>query len=161
MVHSSSLFVFLLNYFEIAQPFAVVQKRVAISIKDNILVGHALSNDLKALLLSHPGPMTRDTQYYAHKFKVCKSNRVALRDLVKQELGLIIQSGEHSSVCPLYSPYATIVDQNEGNGCASRNGSLPASSEGMGKGHSASCQCTEVARPAESKVTGSKNTETK
>jgi RNA exonuclease 4 len=55
-------------------------------------------NDLKALLLSHPRSMTRDTQVCAHKFGRCKTNRVALRVLVKQELGLVIQGGEHSSV---------------------------------------------------------------
>jgi len=42
--------------------------------------------------------MTRDTQYYAGKHKVVKSKYVALRNLVKQEVGVAIQSGEHSSV---------------------------------------------------------------
>jgi len=75
-----------------------VQKRVADLVKGKIIIGHALQHDLKALLLSHSWRMTRDTQTYAYKAKVCKSNRVALRVLVKQELDLTIQSGEHSSV---------------------------------------------------------------
>ncbi|KAF5377412.1 hypothetical protein D9757_009714 [Collybiopsis confluens] len=81
-----------------AKPFKDVQKRVAELIKDRILVGHAVHNDLKALLLSHPWPLTRDTQYFAGKHKVVKSKYVALRNLVKQELDITIQGGEHSSL---------------------------------------------------------------
>lgn len=54
----------------------------------------------QALLLTHPRPQTRDTQYYAYKHKVVKSNRIALRVLALQELGVAIQGGEHSSVRP-------------------------------------------------------------
>jgi RNA exonuclease 4 len=42
--------------------------------------------------------MTRDTQILAGKHKVMKSKRPALRHLVQQEVGVTIQSGEHSSV---------------------------------------------------------------
>ncbi|KAF8161584.1 ribonuclease H-like domain-containing protein [Crassisporium funariophilum] len=81
-----------------AKPFEEVQKRVDELLKDRILIGHAVHNDMKALLLSHPRPLTRDTQFYAHKSELCKTRRVALRNLVKQEIDLTIQSGEHSSV---------------------------------------------------------------
>ncbi|KAF8921547.1 ribonuclease H-like domain-containing protein [Mucidula mucida] len=81
-----------------AKPFEQVQKRVAELLEDRILVGHAVHNDLKVLLLSHPRHQTRDTQYYAGKFKVTKSRFVALRNLVQQELGIAIQEGEHSSL---------------------------------------------------------------
>ncbi|CAK5281625.1 unnamed protein product, partial [Mycena citricolor] len=81
-----------------AHPFDEIQGRVAALLKDRILVGHALQNDTKALLLSHPRPYTRDTQHLAGKHKVAKSKYVALRNLVKQELGIGIQEGEHSSV---------------------------------------------------------------
>ncbi|KAH7912715.1 ribonuclease H-like domain-containing protein [Hygrophoropsis aurantiaca] len=81
-----------------AKPFEEVQKKVADLLKDRILVGHAVHNDLKVLLLSHPGPTIRDTQQLAAKHKVTKSNRPALRNLVKQELNITIQGGEHSSV---------------------------------------------------------------
>jgi len=81
-----------------AKPFKEVQTQVAELLKDRILIGHAVFNDLKALLLSHPRPQTRDTQYYAGKFKVTPSKYVALRNLVMQEVGVAIQSGEHSSV---------------------------------------------------------------
>ncbi|KAF7317863.1 Exonuclease domain-containing protein [Mycena kentingensis (nom. inval.)] len=81
-----------------AKPFLEVQAEAAALLKDKILVGHAVHNDLKALLLTHPRPYTRDTQVYAGKFKVAKSRHVALRHLVKQEVGATIQGGEHSSV---------------------------------------------------------------
>ncbi|KAJ7065247.1 ribonuclease H-like domain-containing protein [Mycena amicta] len=81
-----------------AKPFAEIQSRAAALLKDCILVGHAVHNDLKALLLTHPRPYTRDTQVYAGKFKVSKSRYIALRHLVKQEIGATIQGGEHSSV---------------------------------------------------------------
>ncbi|KAI0343774.1 ribonuclease H-like protein [Trametopsis cervina] len=81
-----------------AQPFEEVQKQVAELLKDRVLVGHAVHNDLKALLLSHPYPMTRDTQVLAGKHKVMKTKRPALRHLVHQEVGATIQGGEHSSV---------------------------------------------------------------
>ncbi|RPD72486.1 ribonuclease H-like protein [Lentinus tigrinus ALCF2SS1-7] len=81
-----------------ARPFEEVQKEVSELLKDRILVGHAVHNDLKALLLSHPRPQTRDTQILAYKHKVSRGRRPALRHLVKQELGLTIQGGEHSSV---------------------------------------------------------------
>lgn len=81
-----------------AKPFKEVQKTVADMIKDRILVGHAVYNDLKSLLLSHPSPQLRDTQSLAYKHHVVKSRRPALRVLVKQELDIVIQGGEHSSV---------------------------------------------------------------
>ncbi|KAF9075448.1 ribonuclease H-like domain-containing protein [Rhodocollybia butyracea] len=81
-----------------AKPFGEIQKQVAEMIKDRILVGHAVHNDLKALLLSHPWPLTRDTQYFAGKHKVVRSKYVSLRNLVKQELDITIQGGEHSSL---------------------------------------------------------------
>ncbi|EMD33103.1 hypothetical protein CERSUDRAFT_87427 [Gelatoporia subvermispora B] len=81
-----------------AKTFVEVQQLVADLIKERVLVGHAVYNDLKALLLSHPRPMTRDTQVLSSKHKVMKGSRPALRNLVHQELGVSIQSGEHSSV---------------------------------------------------------------
>ncbi|KAG9308589.1 ribonuclease H-like domain-containing protein [Chiua virens] len=81
-----------------AKSFKEIQQTVADLIKDRILVGHAIYNDLKALLLSHPSPQIRDTQSLAYKHRVVKSRRPALRVLAKQELGIVIQSGEHSSV---------------------------------------------------------------
>ncbi|KAF8591062.1 ribonuclease H-like protein [Ramaria rubella] len=101
-----------------AKPFAEVQKLVSDLLKDRILVGHAVYNDLKVLLLSHPHSMTRDTQVLAGRHgtlstskprvttsaignsnvKIVVNRRPALRKLVSQELGIDIQAGEHSSV---------------------------------------------------------------
>ncbi|KAL1658725.1 ribonuclease H-like domain-containing protein [Schizophyllum commune] len=81
-----------------ARPFEEVQKEVADLLRDKILVGHAVHNDLQALLLSHPRAQTRDTQFFAGKLKLVRSSRIALRALVQQELGMAIQAGEHSSV---------------------------------------------------------------
>lgn len=89
-------------FWNTARPFDEVQRQVADLLKDRILVGHAVHNDLKALLLSHPRPHARDTQLLAHKHKVSRGRRPALRHLVQQELGLTIQSGEHSSVRTLF-----------------------------------------------------------
>jgi hypothetical protein len=38
-----------------------VQEKVAKMLKGSVLIGHALHNDLKALLLDHPRKDTRDT----------------------------------------------------------------------------------------------------
>lgn len=81
-----------------ARTFAEVQKDVANLLDGRILVGHALKNDLSALILSHPRRDMRDTSRYA-KFRVeSKGKPPALRNLAKSELGLEIQSGAHSSV---------------------------------------------------------------
>jgi len=81
-----------------ALPFVEVQRRVAGLLKDKILVGHAVFNDLKALLLSHPFPSTRDTQQFAYKYKLSKGRHPALRNITTQEFGIQIQGGEHSSI---------------------------------------------------------------
>ena len=67
----------------------------------------------QALLLSHPIRQTRDTQFYAYKFALSKSRHISLKNLAKQELGIDIQDGEHSSVCSysstsLYDDYSFI-----------------------------------------------------
>lgn len=77
----------------------IVRQRVADLVKDKVLVGHALHNDLHALLLTHPKGMIRDTakyrpfQRYHGKWRPRK-----LRDLVKEHLGKTIQEGSHDSV---------------------------------------------------------------
>jgi len=81
-----------------AHPFEDVQKAVSDLLEGRILIGHAVHHDLKALLLSHPTRQTRDTQQYAYKFALTKTPRISLKHLAKQELGIKIQTGEHSSV---------------------------------------------------------------
>jgi RNA exonuclease 4 len=83
-----------------ALPFSVVQKEVADILKDRILVGHAVHNDLQVLFLSHSKKKIRDTQ----KCKVFRrlhsslGGLSSLKNLAKLLLGITIQEGEHSSV---------------------------------------------------------------
>ncbi|CAE6459739.1 unnamed protein product [Rhizoctonia solani] len=104
-----------------AKPFSQVQALISalLSSQDRVLVGHALHNDLSALLLSHPAARIRDTQVYSGRKPIpgkgktkaneselgektlwdkYRSTRIGLKKLVKEELGVDIQTGEHSSV---------------------------------------------------------------
>lgn len=81
-----------------SRPFPEVQKVVNEFMEGKTLIGHAVFNDCKVLFLSHAWMNTRDTQVLARKCGLVKGKYVSLRDLVLQELGLRIQSGEHSSV---------------------------------------------------------------
>ncbi|XP_073313949.1 uncharacterized protein [Primulina huaijiensis] len=87
-----------------AKNFIVVQKKVAELIKGRILVGHALRNDLKALLLSHPKKDIRDTSEYAPFLKEGRSR--SLKNLAMQFLGVDIQNGEH---CPVEDARAAML----------------------------------------------------
>lgn len=81
-----------------ARPLPQVLKDVAHFLDGRILVGHALWNDLQALLLSHPKRDLRDTSRHP-KFRIESQGRPpALRYLARSELGMVIQSGEHSSI---------------------------------------------------------------
>lgn len=74
---------------------------VAQLLKDKILVGHALKNDLHALMLQHPRDRIRDTARYRPFQRFHKKWRARkLRDLVREHCGLTIQvEGEsHDSV---------------------------------------------------------------
>jgi RNA exonuclease 4 len=81
-----------------ARPFAAVQGEVAALLHDKILVGHALKKDMEALQLTHPKRDVRDTSRYAPFRVESKGKPPALRNLARSELGLTIQTGEHSSV---------------------------------------------------------------
>ncbi|KAF9493024.1 ribonuclease H-like protein [Pleurotus eryngii] len=87
----------LAQYSALAKSFDEIQSRVVGLLKDKVLVGHAVFNDLQALSLAHPQTQTLDTQSYAWKFNAATTKHIALRHLDKQELGLTIQDGEHSS----------------------------------------------------------------
>ncbi|XP_065191034.1 uncharacterized protein LOC135822238 [Sycon ciliatum] len=66
--------------------------------KGRVLVGHAIKNDLKALYLSHPQRMIRDTQCFDRYKKLVKGGKPGLKRLCRLVLNIDIQSGEHSSV---------------------------------------------------------------
>ena len=86
------------------------------SLEGKVLVGHALHNDLKVLLLPHPRTATRDTASWPPLMRANgrgKRKPRKLRDLVSEHLGRAIQEGEHGSVedataaLDLYRKFAT------------------------------------------------------
>ncbi|PSR95705.1 RNA exonuclease [Actinidia chinensis var. chinensis] len=87
-----------------AKEFRLVQNKVAEFIKGRILVGHALRNDLKALLLSHPKQDLRDSSGYQPFLKEGRSR--ALRHLAAEFLNVKIQNGEH---CPIEDARAAML----------------------------------------------------
>lgn len=78
-----------------AKERALVRQQVAELIAGRIVVGHSLLADLMALNLSHPAELTRDTAFYSG---LCPIRPRPLRQLVKERLGVDIQSEEHDSV---------------------------------------------------------------
>ncbi|XP_053207001.1 RNA exonuclease 4-like [Panonychus citri] len=82
------------------EDFKTVQKEVydIVSPKNRILVGHALRNDLRVLILDHiiPKSRIRDTAIYFKK--MLKGKTPSLKRLTSQLLGANIQCGEHDSV---------------------------------------------------------------
>ncbi|KAH9763885.1 RNA exonuclease 4 [Citrus sinensis] len=87
-----------------AKDFPTVQKKVAELIEGRILVGHALHNDLKALLLTHSKKDLRDTSEYQPFLKNGRSK--ALRHLAAEILAVEIQNGEH---CPIDDARAAML----------------------------------------------------
>ena len=78
------------------------RNKVAEILKDKVLVGHALTNDFNALMLSHPKAKIRDTAKYRpfQRHGNGKWRPRKLRDLVKENLKGMdgFQEGEHDSV---------------------------------------------------------------
>ncbi|XP_062195494.1 uncharacterized protein LOC133898780 [Phragmites australis] len=91
-----------------AKEFWIVQKEVAELIKGRVLVGHALHNDLKVLLLSHPKKDIRDTSEYEIFRR--EGKRRSLKDLAAQVLGAKIQQNEH---CPIEDARAVMFIYNK------------------------------------------------
>ena len=85
-----------------AMPVKECRDKVAKILKGKILVGHALTNDFKALMTSHPKDMIRDTAKYRpfQRYGNAKWRARKLRDLVKENLKgkENFQEGEHDSV---------------------------------------------------------------
>ncbi|KAG0334157.1 3'-5' exonuclease [Podila horticola] len=78
--------------------FKDAQKQVADIIEDKIVVGHAVHNDFKALLLDHPQRLIRDTSRYQPFRALSKGKTPSLKKLALEILGIKIQDGSHSSV---------------------------------------------------------------
>ncbi|KDO18280.1 hypothetical protein SPRG_16319 [Saprolegnia parasitica CBS 223.65] len=85
-----------------ALPFEQCQKDVAAIFDGKIVVGHAIRNDMQALMLTHPKGMIRDTTkyrpYMRRKVNGTKLYPKALKHLAEEVLHKTIQTGEHDSV---------------------------------------------------------------
>ena len=81
-----------------ARKLEIVQKEVAELLGGRILIGHAIRNDLDALLMGHPKRDIRDTCRYPPFRKAAGGRTPGLKKLAKEILGVDIQGGEHSSV---------------------------------------------------------------
>ena len=81
-----------------ARSFEQVQQDVAAILKDRVLVGHAVKNDLDALILSHPKCDTRDTSKFSGFRKYSAGKTPSLKKLAREVLGVDVQKGEHSSI---------------------------------------------------------------
>ena len=86
---------------ENAEDFEKVQSEVTEIIKDKILVGQSIENDMKALFLQHPAEMLRDT---SELFFKTNGNKYSLKELAANKLGISFQVRHQSSsilVCKL------------------------------------------------------------
>jgi len=81
-----------------ARDFEEVQQEVAEILKDRVIVGHAIKNDLAAMMLGHPKKDIRDTSRFSGFRKYSAGKTPSLRKLAKEILGVDIQAGEHSSI---------------------------------------------------------------
>jgi RNA exonuclease 4 len=81
-----------------ARAFEEVQEDVAAILKDRVLVGHAVKNDLEVMMLGHPKKDIRDTSKFSGFRKYSAGRTPSLKKLAKEVLGVDIQGGEHSSI---------------------------------------------------------------
>jgi RNA exonuclease 4 len=81
-----------------ARTFDEVQGDVAAILKERIIVGHAIKNDLEAMMLGHPKKDIRDTSKFSGFRKYSAGKTPSLKKLAKEVLGVDIQGGEHSSI---------------------------------------------------------------
>ncbi|XP_041347557.1 RNA exonuclease 4-like isoform X2 [Gigantopelta aegis] len=81
-----------------AEEFRDVQKDVCDILKGRILVGHALSNDLKVLFLDHPRKTVRDTSSYKPFRQLFNGRTPSLKKLTEKLLAVTVQEGQHDSV---------------------------------------------------------------
>ena len=81
-----------------ARSFEQVQADVAAILNDRVIVGHAIKNDLEAMMLGHPKKDIRDTSKFSRFRKYSAGKTPSLKKLAKEVLGIDIQGGEHSSI---------------------------------------------------------------
>ena len=81
-----------------ARSFEEVQTDIDRLLEGKILIGHAVRNDLNALLLGHPRRDIRDTSKHAPFRALVGGRNPGLKRLARELLGVDIQGGEHSSI---------------------------------------------------------------
>ncbi|KAI9293412.1 hypothetical protein K502DRAFT_338075 [Neoconidiobolus thromboides FSU 785] len=81
-----------------APSFEEVQIKVLELLKNRILVGHSIKNDLKALKIQHPERNIRDTAKYYPLKQINNNKAPSLKKLCTNLLGIDIQGASHSSV---------------------------------------------------------------
>jgi RNA exonuclease 4 len=81
-----------------ARTFEQVQADVTEILEGRILIGHAIKNDLDAMMMGHPKKNIRDTSRFSGFRKYASGRTPSLKKLAKEILGVEIQGGEHSSI---------------------------------------------------------------
>lgn len=81
-----------------ARTFEEVHAEVSDILKDRVLIGHAIKNDLDVLMIGHPKKDIRDTSRFSGFRKYASGRTPSLKKLAKEVLGVEIQSGQHSSI---------------------------------------------------------------
>ena len=81
-----------------ARTFEKVHAEVSDILKDRVLIGHAIKNDLDVLMIGHPKKDIRDTSRFSGFRKYASGRTPSLKKLAKEVLGVEIQSGQHSSI---------------------------------------------------------------
>lgn len=84
--------------FENAKEFPLVQREVADLMRNRILIGHGIHNDLKVLFLKHPKYRIRDTSKYKPLKRITGGATPSLKTLCVCLLGYDIQTSEHNSI---------------------------------------------------------------
>ncbi|KAH9490586.1 REX4, RNA exonuclease 4 [Bulinus truncatus] len=80
------------------EEFSKVQKEVSDIIRERVLVGHAVHNDLRVLFLTHPHRKIRDTSLYKPFRELFNGRTPSLKKLTAKVLGVPVQEGQHSSI---------------------------------------------------------------
>jgi len=87
------------HHLQSATDFSTVQREVCSLLKDRVLVGHAIANDLKVLYLTHPIREIRDTaKYFSPEDYGGRGQAPSLKKLTQHHLGIKIQKSSHDSV---------------------------------------------------------------
>lgn len=82
-----------------AEDFDAVQREISNILTNKIVIGHALKNDFKVLLLSHPRRYIRDTSKLRRFRAITRGKTPSLKKLAREFLGLTnFQSKEHDSI---------------------------------------------------------------